>query len=199
MTRDYSHRKGNGNTGNNARRKQNNRRSGGLPTPVSLFLGLTIGLICAAAVYIKVKPVERGLSEAQAPTNPAPKPKSPAAPDGRFTFYDMLPNYEIVVRGDAPAGKPAAKPEKTPEKPIEQPGQYLIQAGSFATADEADRRKASLAMLGVESRIERGDGPDGRPRFRVRIGPMQDLNRVNAILKDLRDNGIEALLMRLKA
>lgn len=188
---DYAHRKGNG----GGKRRGNTRKGGGLPTPVAILLGLTVGLMVAAVILIKFKPVENNLSEQLAEDRPAPKPKEPQVPDGRFTFYDTLPNYEVVVRGTASAGKPNA----ANAKPVEQPGQYVIQAGSFATAQEADRRKANLALLGIESRVETGAGPDGKSRYRIRVGPLGDLNRVNAMLKTLRENGIDALLMRQKA
>lgn len=188
---DYSDRKGNG----GGRRRNNARRGGGLPTPVAILLGLTVGLMVAAVVVIKFKPVENKLSEQLEPDRAAPEPLQPEVPDGRFTFYDTLPNYEVVVRGAGSTGK--RNPETS--APVKQPGHYVIQAGSFSTAQEADRRKANLALLGVESRIETGAGPDGKSRYRVRVGPLQDLERVNSTLKTLRENGIDALLMRQKA
>lgn len=192
MSRDYSHRRGNGSSrsGGDARRK------GGLPTPVAIFVGITFGLIAAAFVFIAVRPAEYGLDERDPVERPAGINEQglPQAEDGRFAFYDMLPNYEVVVQyGDKPGAA-----DKLPPKPIEQPGSYMIQAGSFSGAGEADKRKASLALLGIESSVATGPGPDGDTRYRVRVGPLSDLNRVNGMLRQLRENGIEALLMRQK-
>lgn len=204
MARDYAQRKSNARAGSNARRKPA-PRSQGLPPGVTLFLGLTIGLVLAAAVYIKYKPLEHGLTEQEPQKKSAQIPK-PEKPDGRFTFYDMLENYEVVVESDRAdttrpntPNKPAPQPAKPNETTATQPTEsYVIQAGSFTTNAEADRRKANLALLGIESRIERGDAPGGQSRYRVRIGPVTNLSRVNEIMGNLRANGIDALLMRKK-
>ncbi len=192
MPSDYSHRRGNG----SARRGSDARKRGSLSTPVAIFVGLTIGLIVAAGVFIAVRPTHNGLAGREGVERPAGVNEQglPQAEGGRFAFYDMLPNYEIVVQyGDKPGTA-----DKVAPKPIEQPGSYLIQAGSFGSVAEADKRKANLALLGIESSIASGPGPEGDTRYRVRIGPLNDLNRVNQMLKQLRENGIEALLMRQK-
>lgn len=193
MSRDYSHRRGNG----SSRRGSDARRDGRLPTSVSIFLGLTIGIVAAAFLFITLRPAENTLGEGDGIERPAGVNEQglPQADDGRFAFYDMLPNYEIVVQyGD----KPGEQNKAAQPKPIEQPGSYVIQAGSFSTGSEADRRKAVLALLGIESSVATGPGPDGATRYRVRIGPLSDLTVVNGMLRELRDNGIEALLMRQK-
>ncbi len=193
MASDYSHRRGNG----SGRRGNDARRGSRLPTSVAVFLGLTIGIVAAAFVFIAVRPAENTLGEGDAIKRPAGVNEQglPQADDGRFAFYDMLPNYEIVVQyGD----KPGAEETKAAPKPIEQPGSYIIQAGSFSSDSEADRRKATLALLGIESTVATGPGPDGATRYRIRIGPLSDLTIVNDMLRQLRENGIEALLMRQK-
>ena len=49
-------------------------------------------------------------------------------------------------------------------------GQYLIQVGSFADVKEADAQKAKLALLGVESRVEKVTIDNSKTWYRVRIG-----------------------------
>ncbi len=73
-----------------------------------------------------------------------------------------------------------------------------MQAGSFKSYADADKRKAKMALLGVESEIEKVTIDSATTWYRVRVGPEKDLNKVNGILKTLRDNGIESLLMRYK-
>jgi cell division protein FtsN len=61
---------------------------------------------------------------------------------------------------------------------------------------DADRRQAELALLGVESAIQRVSIEDD-VFHRVRVGPVQDLARLNEIRRRLRDARIETLLMKV--
>lgn len=204
MARDYSRSKSSGRKKRGPAARPKNQ---GLPGWVQMFVGLTMGLLVAAGVYIYYKPVERNLA-GDGPARGA-QPEAPAeGPDGlppeepnRFAFYDMLPNYELVIQyeedGTAAGSKPKPKPKaaETP-KEVAEPGKYIIQAGSFKTFEDADKRKAKLALLGVESEIERVTIDNTKTWYRVRVGPENDINHVNDLLKRLRDNGIETLLMR---
>lgn len=208
MARDYAQRRNS---------KKRNHGKSGVPGSVTLLLGLTIGLMIAAGVYISVKPATNGYqkqthsSTATPPPVPAqqagkaaesasasPATAAPPATDKpasdkpeRFSFYDMLPNYEIVPYEAEP------KAER-PQRNATTPGNYVIQAGSFTEQDRADRLKARMALLGIESHIQSGTGPSGITRYRVRVGPVSDVNRVNDILKTLREHNIRTLLMRGK-
>ncbi len=208
MARDYSHRRGNAPQRRRAaakpRRGSSSKKPGGLPGWISMFAGLSLGLAIAAGVYIYYKPLsgdsensvppaaQQGSDKPARDANGLP-PKEPS----RFAFYEMLPNYEIVIQQEGPAqqNKPAAA--QTP-KQVEEPGRYIIQAGSFKTYEDADKRKAKMAMLGVESEIEKVTIDGATTWYRVRVGPEKNLEKVNGMLKTLRDNGIESLLMRYK-
>ncbi len=215
MARDYSHRRGNApkkrrRAAKPARNTRSSKNSG-MPGWVLVFAGLSVGLAFAAGVYIYYKPLDNGQTDKVPPAaqqgNDKPDrdanglpPKEP----GRFAFYEMLPNYEIVIQYEdekKPAGtqpddnKPKAA--VTPDK-VDEPGRYLVQAGSFKTYADADKRKARMALLGVESEIEKVTIDSTTTWYRVRVGPEKNLSKVNEILKTLRDNGIESLLMRYK-
>ena len=92
--------------------------------------------------------------------------------------------------GEAVRAAPAVR-----SKPVEEPGRYLLQAGSFNAAADADRLQANLALLGIESRVERVRIDDS-VFHRVRIGPLSDLEALNRTRKQLRDAGIDPLLMK---
>jgi cell division protein FtsN len=109
-----------------------------------------------------------------------------------FDFYKILPNYEVAVP-QADPGKAPALPAPSP--PVDTPGQYLLQAGSFRSFGEADRLKASLALLGIESQIEKARVGDDE-YHRVQIGPIADLDKLNQLRNQLRKAGIDALVMR---
>ena len=62
---------------------------------------------------------------------------------------------------------------------------FCRRARSARLAD-ADRRQASLALLGIESRIQRVTVDDD-VYHRVRIGPISNLDSLNRMRKQLRD------------
>lgn len=171
-----------------------------------MVFGLAIGLSVAFAIFLKYRdllqppPAVAGqpasLAEPMA-AEPAPVADSvqPAAAEAeeepRFNFYELLPSFEVVV----PEEESAVSGDV--EGPaIEDPGIYVLQAGSFADAADADRRRAELALLGIESRIQRVI-IDNRAYHRVLIGPNSDLDELNRIHSRLRAARIDAFTIRL--
>ena len=160
-----------------------------------MLFGLAVGLSVAAAIYIKdreVLPI-RVETETPAPspraTSPKPKPAEPSEP--RFDFYELLPNFEMVVPEEDLDARPDVETAD-----LETPGAYVLQAGSFSTFEDADRRKAELALLGIESRIQKVS-VDERSFHRVRIGPVEDLDRLNGLRARLREARVEVMVIRV--
>lgn len=170
-----------------------------LPGWVWLTTGLMVGLFVAFLVYLRdVLPTTPTTPDQQAskavdargvrtekPTEVPPPPKT------RFDFYTILPEMEIAVPDEDTAG--AGKP-----KPVQEPGSYILQAGAFRKLEQADRMKAELALLGVEASIQSVTIDNQSTWHRVRIGPYSDLEQLNRIRARLRDNQINAMLLRLK-
>ncbi|NND37624.1 MAG: hypothetical protein HKN81_10890 [Gammaproteobacteria bacterium] len=189
------------------RRKSRRPKNAAYPPFVWMLFGLAIGLSVAFAVYINA----RGPAPAVARSAPepasmqdalnsnldnnsesVPEPEVPVATrDKRFTFYDILPNVEILT-GDS-AAAPSA--DVTP-RAVEEPGIYLLQAGSFSTHADADRRRAELALQGIESNIQRVKVND-RDYHRVYIGPTDDLDELNMLRSRLRNAKIDVLRIRV--
>ena len=164
-----------------------------LPGLVWMLFGLAIGLSVAFAVYVRDRrPPQQTRTTA---TEPASVEKESPTKDkgGRFTFYDMLPRFEVVI----PEREPDVQHDNTIAA-IEEPGEYVLQAGSFKNFDDADRRKASLALLGLESHIQRVT-IDSDTWHRVRLGPYDDLNDLNQARRLLHDATIEVLRIRVPA
>ncbi len=183
------------------RRRPTRRKNSEYPPVVWMLFGLAIGLSVAFAVYMqdrKVEPVA-----AQAPSQPASmqsalddndersEPEEPAEKDKRFTFYDILPNVEILTNDVTPRIDADVEPQA-----IQEPGVYVLQAGSFSTHQDADRRRAELALQGIESHIQRVKLND-RNYHRVYIGPTDDLDELNLLRSRLRAAKIDVLRIRL--
>jgi cell division protein FtsN len=193
-----------------ARRSQNSRRREPAPGWVWMLFGLGLGLLVAIGVYLRsprtpapavappaaVAPSEKKSEphERQA-KSPTPPPPQATEDDKRFQFYDILPQFQVVVpRGEQ---RNAAPQTAARAAPVQQPGRYLLQAGSFSTASEADRLQATLALRGIESRVQHAT-VDGTAFYRVQIGPIDEIDAMNRTRRQLLEAGIEALPLKLR-
>jgi len=171
------------------------------PGWVWMLFGLAIGLSVAFAIYINSRSPRLPLTPvAEQPVATAPdavdnngetQPPTEAPAKPRFDFYNMLPNFEVVI----PEQEPNVSADTEP-RAITQPGVYVLQAGSFTKYEDADRRRAELAMQGIESMIQRVS-IDDKTYHRVRIGPIDDLAELNVLRSRLRQAQIDVLRIRL--
>ena len=189
-----------------ARRKHNSRRRETVPGWVWMLFGLGLGLIVAIGAYLRAPVDSRASPSSVATVQPAtarvaPKAsvrteqaraeRAPAA-ENRFEFYEILPQFEVVIpNDDVPAATAPAR-----RRPAAAPGSFLLQAGSFSAAADADRLQASLALLGFESHVQRVTIEDDVFN-RVRIGPIGDLDAAQRTQRRIRDAGIDTLLMKV--
>ena len=171
-----------------------------------MLFGLAIGLSVAFAIYMKDRDTDIPLQTvAQEPASMAntleqPRQRASVAPEAaareeptarRFDFYEMLPNFEVVI----PEQEKNVS-QDTQAAAVVQPGVYVLQAGSFGDFEDADRRRAELALQGIESRIQRVT-IDDKTYHRVRIGPTDDLDELNRLRNRLKQAKIEVLRIRL--
>lgn len=195
MARDYAQRS----TNKKKRPPQRHARDrSAMPGWLWMILGLSIGLLVAAVVYVG-RPTDAPLPQtatprpsATPPQKVAATPKLPPKEKPRFSFYELLPSYEVVIPEDSDdtvGGKPG---------PLVPPGKYVIQVGSFRSAGEAETQKAKLALLGIESRVESVTIDQKDTWYRVRVGPIEDPKQVQATVRQLDANGLDSMLMRVK-
>lgn len=173
-----------------------------------MIFGLAIGLSVAFAVYVKDR--QPGVQLATTSQQPASlqgslddnsetevvaaAPSEPVAAEPtkkRFDFYDMLPAFEMIISDDEPAVNVDVELQA-----IDEPGIYVLQAGSFSAHSDADRRRAELALHGIESRVQRAR-VNNRDYFRVYVGPIEDLEELNITRSRLRAAKIEVMRIRL--
>jgi cell division protein FtsN len=168
-----------------------------------MLFGLGLGLTIAIGVYLRAPSGARPAAAPDRTTStpaakPAGRPASRVAAserdkpaENRFEFYEILPQYEVVVPDEKPPATGNARP-----RPAAAPGSYLLQAGSFSAAADADRMKANLALLGFESHVQRVTIDDDVFN-RVRIGPISDLAAAERTQRQLRTAGYDTMLMRV--
>lgn len=147
-----------------------------------------------------------GLAESAAPPAPAAAPETtavaaleaeppPEPESGPETALPAETPSAPVVEASLPA---APEPEKPVVSAAEAGGTYVLQVGSFRNSGEAERRRASLALLGLEARVQT-IAIDGEAIWhRVQVGPYEELNALNNARVRLRENDIEAIALKVR-
>jgi cell division protein FtsN len=195
---------------------------------LGVMAGLLIGLFVAFLVYIRMQapavrlqPIPAGKPES-IDTGPAPvqaenssggKPAPPAPPRPRFDFYTLLPEMEVVIPEEevdakveaharaktaASATAPVAESPQKDTRPVEAPDTYFLQVGSFRNGEQAERFKAELALLGLETNIQKVTINNRDTWHRVRVGPFNSLDALDRARKLLGSQGIESTTIKIK-
>jgi cell division protein FtsN len=164
--------------------------------------GALVGILLAgvATVYYMNKRHDITHEKIEAP-RPDPRraasadPEAAAAASGageKYDFYEMLPNFEVVV----PEKDKEVKRDLPATAKVERPGIYVLQAGSYRNESDADRVRAQLALQGIEAKVQRV-AVDTDVWHRVRIGPITRLDELNKLRKQLQAADIDALVIRV--
>jgi cell division protein FtsN len=158
-----------------------------LPGWIWMLTGLIIGL--SATLMPTLNEMNQPTEQKAAQTN-----QSGPVAKRQFDFYTLLPELEVVVDENTPKKTDIKNNTSTPKKS----GNYVLQVGSFKSNEEADSLKAQLALMGVVTNIEVVN-VNGNKWHRVRIGPSQDLKRLEATQKKLRAEKIDTILLKVRA
>lgn len=193
-------------------RNMGNRAAAQNKSGSSLLTGILIGMVIGAGMaaglawYIMKSPspfVKKEQATAKPSMDAAPPTVSAEAPVSgvgngkpRFEFYKVLTDKQ-----DAAVAAPADRPQITPpplvdSKPIAAGEPHFLQAGSFSRQDDAEKLKARLALLGLESSIQVATIPDRGVWYRVRLGPYKDMDELSRTRASLKQNGVDATPMR---
>ena len=117
------------------------------------------------------------------------KVEAPPEPQGpRFEFYTYLPKNEIVVPDHEINTR--SREERVGKA---KASRYIVQAGSYKEAAQAERMRAKLTSMGIESRIEKAK-VGSATWHRVMLGPFTRMASVSSIRSRLRQNGIDAIV-----
>jgi cell division protein FtsN len=186
MTRDY---------------KKSNRRSLELARMREFGMGALVGIVLASGVTIFYMGGRKDAAhdKAEAP-RPDPRRAAPVDPEAtpaagtgeKYDFYEMLPNFEVVV----PEKDKEVKRDLPATSHIERPGVYVLQAGSYRNEADADRVAAQLSKEGIEAKVQRV-AVDADVWHRVRIGPITKLDELNKLRKQLQAADVDALVIRV--
>lgn len=114
------------------------------------------------------------------------KEQKPQPP--QFDFYTILPKKETVVPDHEI--KTRTREERVGKN---KKASYVIQAGSSRDPKDADQLRAKLALMGIESKIQKAK-VESVIWFRVKIGPYTQMGSVNTIMSRLQKNGMKPVI-----
>ncbi len=178
--------------------KPRHNKPRGLSGWLGLSLGLGLGLAVAAVIYLKDHRLDVPESHAgkvikkRPHGNEAPEAGDPATDDPKsYAFYEMLPKFEVVVPEKDKDVRPDIK-----SVPETRSGTYVLQAGSYKNFADADRVRAKLALLGIESNVQKVS-VDNDTWHRIRIGPISKLDDLNRMRQILHKADVDVLVIRV--
>jgi rare lipoprotein A len=90
----------------------------------------------------------------------------------------------VEVRALTPVQKASPPPSPPPTSDL------YVQAGAFATEANATRLLGQLRAKGVPDAFVREDEVDGKTFYRVRVGPIPNVNEFDKVVKRLRSLGV---------
>ena len=98
-----------------------------------------------------------------------------------------------------PAATPAtaAAPDTTPSIEPTTDTPYVLQAGAFGSAGDAEALKARIALLGLSARVESAE-VRGQTVYRVRMGPYRTASQLAEAKGKLTGGGLPAMAIRAK-
>lgn len=153
------------------------------------WLLFTGGFLCGVfltflgALWV-LSPVDAGRQAGSERPQAEPKAK---ADEMQWDFYEIFPKSVVPV---------AEKYRDTGEQPVVDDRKWILQAGSFKNADDADERRAELLLMGLSVSTTSVD-MEGTTWHRVIVGPFSsDLDR-NRAQDKLAQAEIQAIPMRV--
>lgn len=117
--------------------------------------------------------------------------KAAAQPPARGSDSARPPEKAVEKAADRAPGAepPAVKGAKPGDR-------FWLQVGSFAQEPDAESLKARLALDGWEAQVLSGTLADKAVRYRVRLGPYDNLDELNRIKTALARRGYEAAVIK---
>lgn len=174
----------------------------GNPLFAGILIGMVLGLLIAGGLawYLQkhagnfLSP-EKAMPEKLAASEPAAAAPTVSEGKPRFEFYKVLTDKQDVLP-ERKDGEKLAAGNKPPSSAAAAQEIYFLQAGSFSSADDADKLKAKLAMIGMEASVQIATISGKGNYHRVRLGPYKGAEEMSKARAILKQNGVEATPMR---
>lgn len=149
---------------------------------VWISLGLIIGLFVAFVLFLdqQIVKTSQPVVSTESSNDKTAKPI--------FDFYTVLPRREVdIPEVDTSGSQPNSHSGQN--KPSEL-AKYILQAGSFLKVQDAERRKAELAFVGLQAGVSQAT-VKGVVHYRVELGPFVDDGTYSQVKNLLIENNID--------
>ncbi|MEX0731030.1 MAG: septal ring lytic transglycosylase RlpA family protein [Aquisalimonadaceae bacterium] len=78
------------------------------------------------------------------------------------------------------------------EVSVNAPVRYYLQVGAFSQRDNAENLRRTLVDAGLGAVQIQGDDNDSSPLYRVRVGPVDSVEEVDRLSRELQQRGLES-------
>lgn len=194
MTRDYAKPKRRGKPRNTRRKPAGNSAPGWL----WLLAGILIGVLVTGLVRLS----DTGTPADNQATAGDDDGEAPSQEGPRFDFYTLLKETEVIVpeesEGDAkaPGDETPNRPSPTGPDKAESGDVFILQAGSFKNAGDADSLRARLLLLNMNASVQKVSLRPGETWHRVLVGPFTSTRNLSEARSTLMQNGIDSIQIK---
>ena len=147
--------------------------------------------------------IPAGVAPPPAPLDDAPQEEPAAAARESGAAEEAAPLDVAAVSAVEAVEVSAPSPPPETREPVvgavKARGTYLLQVGSFRDAGQAEKRRATLALLGLEARVQTISIDGAVTWHRVQVGPYDELGALNNVRVRLRENDIETMVLKIRS
>ena len=184
----------------NSRRlkKRSDRKNGDRKSTLnySFFSGLFLGIFISFVIFIWQDEISSSLKKVnELSKNELHFSQSSKKISGQSTAQKSPTFYKFLSTEKVPVPKSDSVDRKSLDISKVSPDQFYLQIGSFKNLQDADSRKARLALLGIYTKIEETTHREGDSWYRVKLGPISR-NQARDIRKKMYNEGFEVLVTR---
>lgn len=103
----------------------------------------------------------------------------------------------VAGTADQVSARPSEKVASAePGKAAKAGDRFWLQAGSFSTGPDAENLRARLALSGWEATVQEGALADKSIRYRVRLGPYDNVDELGRMKSELAKRGFDVAVIR---
>lgn len=173
-----------------AKRGGSRAASGLLTFGAGLVCGLVLATLAWLGGYLPGRDTPEGAQTPSGRDEPPIAEEVAGERSRQYDFFTVLPEREVVV----PREEIAERARERSSEAASQ-GPYVLQVGSFRSAEDADSLRARVTLLGLDATVQ-SVTVDDVTWHRVRAGPFESARAADGARRRLLENGFEAMVLR---